>query len=56
MTQTTKSIKYIPLTFYASAAAVLAALLFGGVDSHPYIFALCGIAFAVTAGIVLFKE
>lgn len=41
---------------YASAAAVLAALVLGGVDSHPYAFSLCGLTFAVTAGIVLFKE
>lgn len=56
MTQTNKSIPAIPLTFYASAAAIFSALLFGGVDSHPYAFALCGITFAISAGIVLFKE
>ena len=43
-------------TIYSSAAAIISALLCGGVDSHPIAFALCGITFAISAGLLLFKE
>lgn len=44
------------LTFYASGIGILSALWTNAFEAHPIAFALCGLTFAVTAGIVLFKE
>lgn len=44
------------LALYASGIAVVTALWFGAVEAHPLAFAFCGMTFAVSAGIVLFKE
>ena len=41
---------------YASGFAVVTALWTGAVEAYPLAFAATGIVFAVTAGIVLFKE
>lgn len=42
--------------FYASAAALLSSLLSGSFETFPICFAVIGVTFAVSAGVVLFRS
>lgn len=44
------------LTAYASGIGILSALWTNAFEALPLAFAFCGITFAISAGLLLFKE
>lgn len=44
------------LLAYASGIGIMSALWTNAFEAHPIAFALCGLTFAISAGLLLFKE
>ena len=48
--------KPVTILFYASAVGTLTALFTGSYETLPIFFAVVGLTFAVSAGVVLFRS